>query len=303
MGKPQVAPFGSWKSPLTSDLIVSQAIKLGQLHVDGQELYWIEGRPTEGGRNVIVRRTSDNNKTDLTPLSFNVRTRVHEYGGGAFHVSQGVLYFSNYSDQRVYQHNHHHSGPKPITAEGPYRYADYVTDPRRNRLIGIREDHAILNREPTNTIVSIPIDTNLSNTYGHVLISGHDFYASPRISPNGKHLAWLAWNHPNMPWDGTELWLANIDTDGSLSHASCIAGGQEESIFQPEWSPSGVLHFISDRTGWWNLYHFDENNSQALYPMEAEFGVPQWVFGLSTYSFTDQDHIICTYTQQGQWLT
>ncbi len=301
MKKPQPAPFGSWKSPITSNLIVSEAVKLGQLHVDGHDLYWVEGRPTEGGRSVIARQSPNSPMTDLTPSPFNVRSCAHEYGGGAYYVSQGVLYFSNYADQRLYRQSQEDSVPTPITPEGPYRYADYRTDLARNRLLSIREDHSNSISEPTNTIVSIPINPDLPHAQGHILVTGHDFYASPRISPNGKQFAWLAWNHPNMPWDGTELWIANIERDGSLSNATCVAGGIEESIFQPEWSPSGVLHFVSDLTGWWNLYYIYENETHPVYPMEAEFGKPQWVFGLSTYAFESSNHIICSYTQQGHW--
>ena len=301
MSQPQIAPYGSWKSPLTSEMIVSEAIKLGQLCVEGQDLYWIEGRPTEGGRNVIVRRSPDTGTRDLTPVPFNVRTRVHEYGGGAYHVSQGTIYFSNFSDQRIYRQCQNDYRPRPITAEGPYRYSDYVFDEHRNQLIGIREDHSVSRHEPTNTIVTISLDTNSPNTHGQIIVGRHDFYASPRLSPNGKHLAWLTWNHPNMPWDETELWLADVQTDGSLSQARCVAGGEDESIFQPEWSPSGILHFISDRTGWWNLYRIENEQPQNLYPLEAEFGEPQWVFGLSTYGFESSDLLICTFTQKGRW--
>ena len=302
MAKPQTAPFGSWKSPLTSELIVSEAIKLGQLCLDGQDVYWVEGRPTDGGRNVIVRRSPDTLMTDLTPEPFNVRTRVHEYGGGAYLVSQGTLYFSNFSDQRIYRQAQDNNVPRPITKEGPYRYADYVFDKHRNRLIGIREDHSASDREPTNTIFSITLDPDSKDTHGQTIFVEHDFYASPRLSPDGHQLAWLAWNHPNMPWDGTELWIADVQADGSLSQARCLAGGQEESIFQPQWSPSNLLYFISDRTGWWNLYRVQNDQGESLYPMEAEFGEPQWVFGLSTYAFESPDNIICSYTQKGQWF-
>ena len=301
MTRSQTAPFGSWKSPVTSELIVSEAIKLGQLCVDGHDIYWVEGRPTEEGRNVIIRRSQNNDTNDLTPKPFNVRTRVHEYGGGAYRVSQGTAYFSNYSDQRIYRQSQKEHEPQPITAGGPYRYADYVFDQHRNRLVGIREDHSVPEREPTNAIVTISLDTNSQIAYGQILVQGNDFYASPRLSPNGQQLAWLTWNHPNMPWDGTELWLADIQTDGSLCQPRCIAGGEEESIFQPEWSPTGILHFISDRTGWWNLYRIEDDQPKNLNPMEAEFGEPQWVLGLSTYTFESPDHLICTYTQKGQW--
>ncbi|WP_454063459.1 prolyl oligopeptidase family serine peptidase [Candidatus Nitrospira salsa] len=301
MPTPQTAPFGSWKSPLTSELIVSEAIKLGQQRLDGENIYWVESRPTEGGRNVIVRRTPDTCMTDLTQSPLNVRTRVHEYGGGAYLVSHGTLYFSNFSDQRLYRQDHHDSAATPLTAEGPYRYADFTMDHHHNRIMGIREDHSDSHREPTNSIVSISLNEDSQKTYGQILVNGHDFYAAPRLSPNGHQLAWLAWNHPNMPWDGTELWVADIHSDGLLLHARYVAGGESESIFQPEWSPSSKLHFISDRTGWWNLYSFHNDHIEALYQLEAEFGAPLWNLGLSTYAFQDSHHIICAYTKKGTW--
>ena len=134
---------------------------------------------------------------------------------------------------------------------------------------------------------------------GEVIVSGNTFYSSPRLSPDGSRLAWLAWNHPNMPWDGTELWVGQLDAAGSIAHAERVAGGPDELIFQPEWSPEGVLHFISDRTNWWNLYRLRDGKIESLYPMEAEFGRPQWVFGMSTFGFTSDGHIVCTFSQQG----
>ena len=296
MTEPKVAPYGSWKSPITSDLIVSETIVLGQIALDGQDIYWVEMRPTEGGRYVIVRRTPDGRTTDVTPLPFNARTRVHEYGGGAFAVADGTVYFSNFADQRLYRQDPG-GEPRPITPEADLRYADGVFDHRRGRLICVREDHTDPGREAVNTIVSLDLDGN----GGRVLVSGNDFYSSPRLSPDGSRLAWLTWNHPNMPWDGTELWVGELDANGSLGRIERVAGGADESIFQPEWSPDGVLHFVSDRMGWWNLYRWRGGRVEPLIEMEAEFGLPQWVFGLSTYAFESAGRIICAYTQHGTW--
>ncbi len=292
----QVAPYGSWKSPVTTDLIVSETIGLAQLILDGQNTYWIEMRPSEGGRSVIVRRTPEGRIDDLTPPPFSARTRVHEYGGGDYTVSHGTIYFSNFADQRVYRQLPG-SEPQPITPAGNLRYADGVIDRQRNRMICVREDHTVAGREAVNTLVSLALDGSDQK----VLISGNDFYSSPRLSPDGTSLAWLAWNHPNMPWDGTELWVGEITTDGSISHAKHIAGGASESIFQPEWSPDGTLHFISDRTGWWNLYCWRNGNIIALCKKDVEFGLPQWAFGMSTYAFVSAHRIICSYTEQGAW--
>ncbi|MDF0552755.1 S9 family peptidase [Kamptonema sp. UHCC 0994] len=306
----QIANYGSWKSPITSDLIVSGTIGLGGISLDGDDIYWMEGRPSEGGRNVIVRRTSDGTIADVTPPPFNVRTRVHEYGGGAFLVADRTVYFSNFTDQRLYCQTID-SEPQPLTPAGDWRYADGIIDRERNRLIYIREDHTTTS-EPVNTIVSINLDNSEDI---QILAHGNDFYASPRLSPDNSQLCWLSWNHPNMPWDGTELWVAEIKADGSLGEKQLVAGGVSESIFQPEWSTDGVLYFVSDRSNWWNFYRWQlipltseetplkkwGGEIETLCEMPAEFGLPQWVFGMLTYAFTSANSIICTYTQQGIW--
>ncbi len=294
-----VAPYGAWKSPITSDLIVSQSIALGGGTFDGDDVYWLEGRPAEGGRNVIVRRAPNGATVDVNPAPFNARTRVHEYGGGAVLVDHGSVIFSNFADQRLYRVVPGQT-PKAITPEAPLRYADCIMDSARNRLICVREDHSEAalaeHGEVVNTIAAL--DLNGSEAQ-HVLVSGNDFYATPRLSPNGNMLAWLTWRHPNMPWDGTELWIAEVQSDGTLANAVLVAGGENESIFQPTWSPDGRLYFASDRSGWWNLYRLGNEGSERLVTMEAEFGAPQWVFGMSTYAFESAERIICTYSKDG----
>ena len=292
-----LASYGSWKSPITSDLIVAGTIALGQIALDGDDVYWVEQRPTEGGRNVIVRCSSNGQILDMNPAPFNARTRVHEYGGGAFTVSDETLYFSHFADQRLY-HQVGTTTPQPLTPEAPLRYADAVVDRRHNLLICIREDHRSTDREAVNTVVSIDLTTGGE---GRVLTSGNDFYSSPRLSPDGTRLAWLTWNHPNMPWDGTELWVGRLNEHGALGRAEKVAGGESESIFCPQWSPDGVLYFVSDRSGWWNLYRWRTGQVEALCPMEAEFGRPQWVFGMSTYAFISSRDLVCAYSTKGAW--
>ncbi len=296
----QQAPYGAWKSPITSTLIVSQSINLGNGMFDGNAIYWLEGRPTEAGRYVIVKRTPDGATTEVNPAPFNARTRVHEYGGGAVVVDHGIVIFSNFSDQRLYRIAPDQT-PEAITPEAALRYADCVVDPQHNRLICVREDHSEAalaeHGEAVNTIAAIALDGSGAQ---QVLVSGNDFYAAPRLSPDGRTLAWLTWRHPNMPWDGTELWIAEVQPDGTLTNPALVAGGENESIFQPEWSPDGTLYFVSDRTGWWNLYRLTQAGTEPLVLMEAEFGAPQWVFGLSTYAFESAERIICTYTQDGR---
>ncbi|MEG4504439.1 S9 family peptidase [Microcoleus sp. F6_B4] len=298
-----VSPYGSWKSPISADLIVSGTVGLGQIAIDGDDIYWVEGRPSEAGRSVLVRRTPDGTISDVTPHPFNVRTRVNEYGGAAFAVAGGVVYFSHFADQRIYVQTLN-SQPEPVTPAANCRYADAIVDKQRNRLICVREDHAG-EGEPVNTIVSINLDNGEDI---QILTQGNDFYASPRLSPDGSLLSWICWNHPNMPWDGTELWVAEINADGSLGEKYLVAGGVDESIFQPEWSPDGILYFVSDKSNWWNFYKTlnprlprEQQEVEPLCEMAAEFGLPQWVFGMSTYAVVSESKIICTYTQQGKW--
>jgi dipeptidyl aminopeptidase/acylaminoacyl peptidase len=293
MSKRGTAACGSWKSPITADLIVSEAIGLGQIALDSGNIYWLESRPEEGGRNVIVLRSPEGIITDITPQPFNARTRVHEYGGGAFLVENSCVYFSNLADGRLYRQDPG-GRPVPLTPEGDLRYADGVMDRSRRRIICIREDHT--KTGVVNSLVGIGQNGDMAV---RTLVSGNDFYSSPRLSPDSASLAWLTWNHPNMPWDSTELWLGRIADDGSVSQAERIAGGPAESICQPEFSSAGDLFFISDRTGWWNLYRWNGKRADAVWENEAEFGIPHWIFGTSQYGFESGGRIICSYIKDG----
>jgi dipeptidyl aminopeptidase/acylaminoacyl peptidase len=330
------APYGTWRSPITADLIVSTSVGLGQPTLFGQDVYWIESRPLEGGRNVIVRRRPNGTTTDLNPPPFNARTRVHEYGGGDYLVNGETVYFANFADQKLYRVRPRES-PEALTHDDGMRYAAMTMDALRSRIVCVREDHTG-NGEAVNAVVAI----DLASGDQQVLVQGADFYSDPRVSPDGAMLAWLSWQHPNMPWDGCELHTAPFADDGSLGEPELIAGGPNESIFQPEWSPLGVLHFVSDRSGWWNLYrcaspdvsagdadaglprntsHEDAITSprpvgervrergssrssaqiEPLVPMQAEFGQPQWVFGMTTYDFDGPDRIVCCHCERGAW--
>jgi dipeptidyl aminopeptidase/acylaminoacyl peptidase len=290
---PVTAPYGSWHSPISADLIASAGIRLGQIALAGRDIFWLEGRPEEQGRNVLVWWSADGAVQDLTGAPYNVRSRAHEYGGGALAVSKVAAYFTNDDDQQVYRLGARRQ-PRALTRTPGARHADLVVDSRRRRLIAVREQHTP-GAEPVNSLVAIDVPSGAAQP----LATGHDFYASPCLSPDGRRLAWLSWDHPNMPWDGSELWCATIGADGSLDVALRIAGGPDESIFQPSWSPQGELHFVSDRSGWWNLYRQRDGVVEALQPMAAEFGVPQWAFGMSTYGFDGRGRIVCTYWQDG----
>lgn len=297
MSELKVAPHGSWKSPITTDLIVSGSIGLTQPQIDGANVYWIEMRPTEAGRNVIVKRDPHGVVSDVTPPTFNARTRVHEYGGGDYAVRDGAVYFSNFSDQRLYVVRDR-AEAAAITPVGDVRYAEIVVDAQRGRMICVREDHTTERSDAINTLATLKLEGN--EDYGTVLVEGGDFYSSPRLSPDGKRLAWLTWNHPNMPWDRSELWIGTFGDDGRLATTELVAGGEGESIFQPEWSPDGVLYFVSDRSGWWNPYRLNmAGSAEQVFDMQAEFGMPQWGFGMSSYAFESEERIVCTYIESG----
>ena len=294
-------PYGTWRSPIDARLVAAQGLRLSAVSVDGADVYWVEGRPAEGGRNVLVRRRTDGRIEDVTPAPFNVRTRVHEYGGGAYVVAGGDVVFSNFSDQRLYRMRTGEA-PMALTPEGHWFYADAVVDRRRGRLICVREDHTIAGREPVNTLVAVPLHGAPSP--GTPIASGYDFYSTPRLSPDGARLAWICWRHPQMPWDGTELWTANVTADGALHAETRIAGGPSESIYQPGWSPDGVLHFASDRDGWWRLYRWTGVRIEPVLaqpPADTEFGRPQWVFGAATWASADASRMVVALTRAGHW--
>ncbi|MGX4643245.1 dipeptidyl-peptidase 5 [Massilia sp. SYSU DXS3249] len=292
----QAAPCGTWTSPISAAVVAAGATPLSHIALDGTDVLWLAGRASEAGRMTLQRwRTSDGAEAvaEPTPAPFNVRTRVHEYGGGAYAVDKGTVWFSHFADNHLYGVE---AGGEPamITREEAVRYADFVPDRARNRLIAVREDHLAGEAYPVNTICAVGFDGRET-----ILVDGNDFYAAPRLSPDGRQLAWLCWDHPRMPWQGTELWVADIAQDGSLVDGRLIAGGLDESICQPEWSPGGLLHFVSDRSGWWNLYRFEDGVVHPLCPREAEFGGPHWSFGGSMYGFRSDDEIVCTYIEDG----
>jgi dienelactone hydrolase len=290
---PEAAPYGSWQSPVTAASIAAGEVPLRSADIVGGDVYWLEGKPLEAGRVVLVRLAADGTRHELTPKPLYVRTRVHEYGGGEYLVDGSSAFFSNFADQRLYRQDLG-GEPRPITPEptipAGLRYADAQLTPDRRLLVCVREVHESEGPDATNELVVLAAD---GSTEARVIASGHDFYAAPRISPDGRRLAWMVWDHPRMPWDGSELWVGDLAEDGSISNPHLVAGGLAESIFQPEWSPAGELHFVSDRTGWWNLYRLHGETIEPLAPMAAEFGTPQWVFGMSTYAFLDDGRIAC----------
>jgi dipeptidyl aminopeptidase/acylaminoacyl peptidase len=296
----RAAPYGTWRSPISAEMVSVEGISLSQPHLEGDAVYWLEGRPSEGGRIVLVRAAPSSEPADLTPQGFNVRTTVHEYGGGAYLIHDGTAYFSNFTDQRLYRQQPGET-PAPITADsgGRDRYADGRITPDGRWLVCVRERHPDPD-DPSgvvNELVALPTDGSSDPV---AIRSGRDFYSTPRIAPDGSRLCWLEWDLPWMPWDGCHVLVADLAADAVLGDARRVAGLEgEESIFQPAWSPAGDLHFVSDRTGWWNLYRERDGQVQALHRAAEEFGWPQWLFGMSAYGFLDDGRIACIREREG----
>jgi dipeptidyl aminopeptidase/acylaminoacyl peptidase len=333
----QTAPFGSWRSPITGDLVATAGVGLGWLLTSGGDVVWTETRPREDGRYVVVRRRPDGTVADVTPPGFSARTLVHEYGGGAAIVhanaAGATVWFSNFADQRLYRQDlsndvdddgrwrpimTRNAAPLPITpapqTERGLRYADGRATPDGRLLVIVRERHPADERvtNVANELVSLPADGSAAP---RVIASGHDFYSSPRLSADGRRLAWICWDHPNMPWDGTELWVADLTADGSVMNERQVAGGPDESVVQPAWSPDDRLHYVSDRSGWWNIYRLSPAAvaggrpgrrgmvaaapSEPVAPLAAEFAKPHWVFGLSNYCWLSDGRLAVFYSQDG----
>ncbi len=275
---PKIAPYGTWASPISAASLARGAIGVSDLRTAEGRLFWLENRPDEGGRMVLMTH-ADGEARQLTPPRFNVRTRAHEYGGAPYLVVGETVYFSNFSDQKLYTQAIGGEAEKALVALTPegYRYADLVAAPGGG-LIGVREDHTDP-AEVKNAIVRL---SGEPGDAGEVLFGDSDFVAYPRVSPDGKHLVWMAWNHPNMPWDDTTLLTADLTSEG-LGAAQPVAGGIGESAMEPKWGADGTLYFISDRSGFWNLYALIDGEARPILPSAAEFAGPLWVFGQSNY--------------------
>jgi dipeptidyl aminopeptidase/acylaminoacyl peptidase len=298
MPEPIVAPYGTWRSPITAARVAAGTRPLTAPRIAGGRVRWLEGLPEEGGRVAVVERADDGARRVLTPAPFNVRSRVHEYGGGAWCTDGATIWFSHFGDHLVYEQRPGEP-PRPVTTDGTRRHADFELDASRHRLLAVCEDHGVMAsgaREPANRLVAIDLGGGRPVT----LAEGEDFYASPRISPEGRRVAWISWRHPRMPWEGTDLWLAAIGDDGALVHARQVAGGPGEAITEPRWAPDGRLYCLSDRSGWWNLHRVEAQTLTPVLAMEAEFGAPHWSFSPSHYGFTSKDEIIAACRVDGR---
>jgi dipeptidyl aminopeptidase/acylaminoacyl peptidase len=290
----QRAPYGSWASPISAELVASTGTiwaRFERPEPAEEGVHWLESRPSEG-RTVLVFKPWGEDVVDVVPAGINVRTGVHEYGGSAYFRHGSTVFFSNFDDQRLYRQEGIGAEPQPITPTPPesksFRYADGVVTPDGTTVICVRERHE--NGEVVNELVSLAPD---GSDEAAVIASGHDFFSDPRISPDGGRLAWMSWDHPRMPFMGTDLWVADLDGNGRPSEPRHVVGGESESIFSPAWSPDGTLHFVSDRSGWWNLYRERDGEVEAVAPIEAELGWMQWIFGQSSYAFLPDGRIAC----------
>jgi dipeptidyl aminopeptidase/acylaminoacyl peptidase len=288
-----VSPYGSWVSPVSVDQLIGSA-RLTAVQIDGRHIYWLEARAEQGGRASLWRRLiADGEPIEVTPAPAYVRNRVHEYGGGEYHVSSGTVVYSEYSDGRLYA-IHNNRKPQPITAEGRFRFGDIRVHPERGLVLAVREDHST-GAEPVNSIVALDLD-GLNAYGGTVLCAGADFYSTPELSANGR-LAWTQWNHPNMPWDSTTIMVGSLSGRTVIASQS-VAGGPSESAVQPRWLGEKLI-FISDRTNWWNLYQWSEGEVRPLCATEAEFCEPQWTLGQRPYAIIDDDHLLCSINRSG----
>jgi dipeptidyl aminopeptidase/acylaminoacyl peptidase len=303
-------PYGSWPSEINAQQLVSQSLGLAEPKWDNGCLYWLEFRPQENGRNCLVKRSANGDIVDLLPSPMSSRTRANEYGGGSYCVHAGRVFFVLADDQRIYQLDSTQQNPKPaaITPQGAFRYADLTFNAARNEIICVREDHSQKDAEEIAQLVAIDCTTGDTR----ILASGDDFYSSPQLSGDNNKLCWLSWNHPSMPWENTSAYTATINDSGNLNDVKPVkgvaAGEKPQSIFQPRWSSQDELVLITDQDNWWRFYKLDSNNQWHSFAQldsslaQAEFATPQWVFGLSTWDFINQQEIVTAYTIANHWF-
>lgn len=290
-------PFGAWPSDITPEIVAGETLRFGHTQTDGDAVYWLESRPAENGRGVIMRWTTGEGRREVTQAAQGVRTRAHEYGGGDFCVAGERVVFADGETQRLFL-SPGEKEPRPLTRPGEWRYADLQIDAARDRVICVVEDHGTGDAHPANWIGSAPL---AGESEVAPIIAGNDFYSNPIVARSGDRMAWLTWNHPHMPWDETELWVAAIDGDGAVKDERLVAGGNGESIFQPRWGPDESLYYVSDRTGWWNLYCDTGAEVTGVLTGEFEVGMPQWVFGMSTYAFAGAHRLVAAVNEKGIW--
>ncbi len=304
MAMKKKSPFGSWESMITTDMISNSIIALGEISIDNDNIYWSEMRPSENGRTLLMCLNNNGEAKELLPKQFNIRNKVHEYGGGSFTVNNGKLFFIDSKKHGIFKiqidKKIENIIPELIFEKDNMLFADFIYDDVNDCLFSVAEDQSGKG-ESKNMLVSITMDGQIN-----IIASGADFYASPKLSPDKKHIMWIEWNHPNMPWDDTLLYQADIYYNGAaVINKKLIAGGDGSSVFQPEYSPNGDIFYVSDKSGFWNIYKISneaiDDNKITHYKFEFEFGMPHWVFSMRCYDFIDRDNIIATYADAGDW--
>lgn len=296
------AAYGTWTSSLTGEFVAANSVKMGEPQWLGESLFWLETRPEEKGRQTILQRTADGTVHEILPNSWSARTRIHEYGGGSFVATPDALYFVNGEDQQIYRLNLATQSIEPITQTTDCRYGDLHYVPAHHCLLAVCEDHSGAATEPQNRLISL----DLASGQITPAEAGHDFVTSAQVSPDGAWLAYITWDHPDMPWQASQLWLRRMEGAAAFGPRRKLAGDGRTSITQPRWSPGGALYWISDRTGWWNLYGLPchslvDDEGAALLSMEADFAPPHWVCRQSSYGFLSDDHLLVSYSQNGLW--
>ncbi|EEH63435.1 peptidase, S9A/B/C family, catalytic domain protein [Gleimia coleocanis DSM 15436] len=318
--------YGTWDSVITTDDMTARSVSLSQVRVDGLSTFWVEGRSQDGGRNVLMHHTNFAGSVEVLPLIegttlTDVRTRVHEYGGRAYAVSNGIIVFSQGSDNRVYLYdlNNPLQGIRPLTELNQCRYGDFELDLVNRVVYAVCEDHS-KGGEPNNYLVSIPLDgTGARNPQlVRVLFSGTDFVMAPTVSPDADKLAFVVWNHPHMPWQQSTLLVADI-SEGALLDPHVLVDEPNVSVSEPRWTLQGDLIHIDDSTGWLNLYRTEGFNPETakhnadsvdwrprlrtrrLHPGNRNFSHPAWALGLHSFDIFDDDYLLCSWTQDGFW--
>lgn len=294
MPQPVTAPYGSWASPVSARLLTDAGVRLASPRLHQGQCYWLESRPAEQGRSLIMRLGATGPE-EVTPADFNVRAKANEYGGGDYCLADQTLFFVNAGDQQVYRQALTGGQPQALTRAPQSRFADLVFDPERQQLIAIEEKFEAGQAESRHRLVAIDADSGALTA----LASGEDFYASPALSPDGRQLSWLSWNHPNMPWDENHCWLAQLDRSG-VSQVRCISPAGSSS-FQPQFSPDNQLWLVNDQSGWWNLHRLVGDQLENVLALDAEFATPQWLFGMSCYGFPGQGRLLALFTRDGSW--
>ncbi len=299
MRVPRALPFGGWPSPITPHVVAAAGVSLSHVEADGNRLYWLEGRPQENGRSCIVRWDPEAGIADAIPAWLNVRSRVHEYGGGEYIAVEGNLFLSHFLDGSLFRIGSNVRTVTRLTTASALRFADFTLDHVRHRLICVCEDHRS-SPNPENLLVTVSLN---EPDHTEPLVRGADFYSSPRLSPDSTKLCWVSWNHPDMPWDSTQLFVATVSEQGGVSPPICIAGGAKESAIFPQWLPNGHLLFASDRSGWWNLYCWNGQDVRPITDAQAEFAVPPWTLGCRPFiPLSNAQAAAIMTTEEGQSL-